>query len=212
LKAILFDLDGTLTDTLRLVLSSLGAALGPVWGEERSPDEIRRLLGPSELRILEQEAPGRPEVVEAFYRHYRARLHHDACVFHGVRPMLATLAERGWPLGLVTSKGARGTAITLEEFGLRRFFRAVVHGDEVRATKPDPEAIRLCLQRLLIPPEEAVYVGDQPTDLVAARAAGCGAWAAAWGHPPSAPQDWDCVALAPDDILHHCLRRAPPAR
>jgi phosphoglycolate phosphatase/pyrophosphatase PpaX len=207
-KAILFDLDGTLTDTLPLVIASLNEALAPVWGGPRSESEIRRLFGPPEGRLIAQQAPDDPAAVERFYEAYR-RLHAvRARVFPGVRPMLSTLWERGLRLGLVTNKGRRSTLITLEEFGLRRFFRTIVDGDHVEQPKPAPDGILLALRELGVTARDAAYVGDMPSDLGAAHAGGVEGWRAAWSRPGQDTVAWDFVAREPEDVLHHCLRDA----
>ena len=211
MKALLFDLDGTLTDTLPLVIAALNAALAPVWGGPRRPEEVRRLFGPPEGRLIAQEAPDDPEALERFYRSYRLLHRTDARIFPGVRPMLSTLVERGWPLALVTNKGRRSTLITLEEFGLRRFFRAIVDGDAVEHPKPAPDGISRALAELGAAAKDAAYVGDMPSDLGAARAAGVAGWHAAWSRPGDASDGWDFVARHPDDVPHRCLREAAAA-
>ncbi len=200
MNAVIFDLDGTLTDTLPLVISSINAALTPIWGAPRTPEEIRRLFGPPEGQLIAAQASSDPKAIERFYTYYRRHHERDAKVFPGVRPMLSTLLSRGFRLALVTNKGHRSTMITLEEFDLRRFFRAVVDGDEV-APKPSPEGIRLALARLGATREEAVYVGDMPSDLRAAKAAGVAGWAAAWSRPADPAEGWDFIAIHPEDLL-----------
>jgi len=204
-KAVLFDLDGTLTDTLPLVIAAVNAALTPVWGAPRAPAEIRHLFGPPEGQLIAAQAPDDPQAVERFYRYYRANHQRAARVYPGVRPMLTTLVESGRLLALVTNKGRRSAMITLEAFGLRRFFRAIVDGDEVASPKPDPEGIRLALRRLGVGAGDAAYVGDMASDLAAARAAGVEAWAAAWSRPDDEYQGWDYVARLPESVLHRLL-------
>lgn len=211
MKAILFDLDGTLTDTLPIVIAALNEALAPVWGGLRSEAEVRRLFGPPEGRLIAQEAPDDPGAVERFYASYR-RLHRgQARVFPGVRPMLSTLWERGFRLGLVTNKGRRSTVITLDEFGLRRFFRTIVDGDQVERPKPAPDSILRALAELGALAPDAAYVGDMPSDLAAARAAGVAGWRAAWSRPGDTAEAWDLVARRPEDVVHHCLHEAAAA-
>ena len=205
MRALLFDLDGTLTDTLPLVIASLNAALAPVWGAPRSPSEIRRLFGPPEGRLIAQQAPDDPQAVERFYRYYRDHHQRIAKLFPGVRTMLSTLVELGWPLGLVTNKGHRSTVITLDQLGLRPFFPVIVDGDGLSRPKPAPEGIALALGRLGAAPGDAAYIGDMPSDLAAARAAGAAGWCAGWSRPDEPAPDWDYVARKPDDVVQRCL-------
>ncbi len=207
MKALLFDLDGTLTDTLPLVIAALNAALAPVWGAPRSPEEVRRLFGPPEGQLIAAEAPSDPDAMERFYRYYRQHYAREAKVFAGVRPVLSTLVARGLRLGLVTNKGHRSAMITLEEAGLRRFFETVVDGDEVARPKPAPDGILLALARLRVSACDAAYVGDMPSDLVAAKAAGVAALAAGWSRTPADAEAWDFIARHPDDLLRQVLHR-----
>jgi len=211
MRAFLFDLDGTLTHTMPLVLDALRAALAPSFGRWPDTEEVRRLLGPPEADILARAAPDDPEATERFYRYYREHHQRAAHVYRGVRPMLTALWDRGHPLALVTNKGRRSTAITLEELGLRRFFHVVVDGEDTGRPKPAPDGIALALERLRTPQvlrARAVYIGDMPSDLAAARAAGIAGWAAAWGRPDDAYAGWDFVALRPEDVLLHARREA----
>lgn len=180
MRAVVFDLDGTLTDTLDLVVKGLNAALVPYWGAPKDLSEMRALFGPSEDRLIEREAPGDQAARERFYAVYEAEHARMAHVFPGAREALEDLLARGARLGVVTNKGRRSTMITLRAFSMLHLFDAIVTGDDLPRPKPDPEGILRVLSALGALPEETLYVGDSPGDMRAARAAGVHAVGAGW--------------------------------
>lgn len=205
MTAVIFDLDGTLTDTLPLVVVALNAALAPAWGGPKDLAAMRSVFGPSEERLIAQQAPGDPHAVDRFYEAYRrehARLAHP---FEGVPEMLGELFRRGVHLGLVTNKGRKSSVMTIEEFGIAKYFSAIVTGDDLPAPKPDPSGILKVLAALSVPAADTAYVGDTENDMRAAHAAGVRAIGAGWqaGDVPLA----DEVLKAPEDVL-----RLPEAR
>ncbi|MDA8346215.1 MAG: HAD family hydrolase [Thermaerobacter sp.] len=199
MTAVLFDLDGTLTDTLPLVVTALNAALAPHWGAPKDLEAMRPLFGPSEERLIAREAPGDPDAVDRFYAEYRREHARLARPFAGVTEMLHALAARGVRLGLVTNKGRRSSVMTLHEFGIAKYFGAVVTGDDVAHPKPDPTGILEVLGNLGVQPGQAAYVGDSRSDMQAAHAAGVRAIGAGWqaGDIPLA----DVTLRAPEELL-----------
>jgi pyrophosphatase PpaX len=197
LSAFLFDLDGTLIDSIELILRSYrhtmevhrGAAppdhhwmagLGtPLWVQFRefSSDE-------AEIRAM-----------VATYRDYNLA-HHDALVrpYDGVVDRVRALRDRGGRLGLVTSKMRSGALRGLRLVGLDHSFEAIVGSDEVTHPKPHPEPVLKALDLLGAAPREAVFIGDSRHDIECGRAAGVKTAAVLWG-----PFDRAHLAdLAPD--------------
>lgn len=177
-RIFLADMDGTLIDSLDLIVEAFGTALGG----GRSRDEVLKLFGPPEGTVLGREVgPDRaPRALAEFYRIYEEGLHR-LHPYPGVERLLDRLERDGWRLGLVTGKDSRTTMATLRHFGWERRFAAVVHGDDVLRPKPDPEPVRLALQRLEAYPREAVFLGDSGADVRAGRAAGVLTLGALWG-------------------------------
>ena len=199
MTSVLFDLDGTLTDTLPLVIAALNAALASHWGGPKDLQAMRPLFGPSEERLIAREAPGDPDAVDRFYAEYRrehARLAHP---FDGVPEVLQELSARGVRMGLVTNKGRRSSLMTLREFGIAQYFDAVVTGDDLENPKPDPSGILQVVAALGADRARTAYVGDSASDMQAARAAGVHAIGAGWqaGDVPHA----DRILRAPVEIL-----------
>lgn len=179
IRGVLFDLDGTLGNTLPVCIGAFRKAIQPFAGRELSDAEIVATFGPSEEGTVHVLAPGHAEEALASYLHYYALLH-DSCPepFAGVVEMLTDLKARGVKLALVTGKGQGSADITLARLNLRHFFEHVEVGSPLGPRKP--EAISDILLRWNMAPTEAVYVGDAPSDIPSARKAGTYAIAAAW--------------------------------
>lgn len=179
LHGIIFDLDGTLCDTIPVCIAAFRTAFARHTPRTFTDAEIRALFGPDEEGIARRVAPDAWEACLADYlRAYEAA--HVTCPapFEGVTPLLAQLRERGVRLGLVTGKGRGSCAITLRRLGLEPFFAAVETGSPTGAVKP--ERIRAVLHRWGLQPELAAYVGDSPSDVRDAREVGVRAIAAGW--------------------------------
>lgn len=181
-RAVLFDLDGTLIDTGALILASFRHATAAVFGEALPDEIVMRGVGiPLRLQMTEF-APERADELLAAYRAHNAA-HHDALAreFPGTTATLDRLKERGLPLAVVTSKSTTMAERGLRHFGLREYFETVVSADDVTVYKPDPFPLRVAAGRLSVPLEECAYVGDSPHDMQAAVEGGAVSIAALWG-------------------------------
>lgn len=181
-SAVLFDLDGTLVDSLQLYFECYRRALEPIMGRLLSVEEILAMKPRSEVRLLEAcvAEERRAETLEDFYRHYAA-LHDELYggLYDGVPEMLATLRAAGLRLGIVTGKSRRAWEITHDPAAFGEW-DVVVVDDDVRAPKPDPHGLQIALETLGVRAEDAVYFGDTMGDVLAANAAGMPAGAALW--------------------------------
>ncbi len=183
--AILFDLDGTLVDTVPFILEAVHHAFE---GAPRHPTDAEWISGiGTPLRTQLAEFAAGPEDVERLFERYRAfwLTHHDGRTraFPGALEVVRALAEAGHPIGVVTAKIETGAIRTLRHTGLLPFVNptAIIGADSCANAKPHPEPVLLALARLDRPPEEALLVGDSPHDLAASRAAGVKAVGATWG-------------------------------
>jgi pyrophosphatase PpaX len=194
LKAVLWDVDGTLVSTKDLYLECYRRALAPFFGKMLSDDELFALRPHhSELRILKNHSGDAFEAcIASFQEHYTA-LHktHFGGAYDGVADVLSTLRERGLRNGIVTGKSRRSWEITVAEIELGHF-DVVIADDDVREPKPNPEGVLAALDALAVAPTDAIYIGDSPTDVEAAQAAGVGAAAAMW----SKDDEWRARFLA----------------
>lgn len=182
-SAVVFDIDGCLTDTLPLIYDTVNATLEGFWGRRWAEEEIHGLFGPPEevlvARQVGEEAAS--ERMRFFYDHYRTH-HHMASVYPGIRETLVALRDGGVPLGVLTNKGRTTALITLKELGLSGFFPVVRTGSEGPA-KPEPGGLLAVLDELGGDAESSVMIGDSPTDVRAGKAAGCLTVGAVWGRP-----------------------------
>jgi pyrophosphatase PpaX len=183
--AILFDLDGTLVDTVPFILAAVRHAF---LGEEegRCPTDAQWIAGiGTPLRTqLESFARG-PEHVDDLLARYRAfwLAEHDLRTrcFPGALETVSALARRRHPLAVVTAKVEEGAHRTLRLTGLDPHMGAVIGADSCARAKPDPEPVRLALARLGRSAGDAAMIGDSPHDLAAGRGAGVITIAALWG-------------------------------
>jgi len=197
LTTVLFDLDGTIIDSIDLILRSYRHTLRAHRGLE-PPDEVwmKGLGTPLWVQFRDwTDDPAEIEAMVATYRAYNLE-HHDALVrpYDGVVQAVRDLKTRGKTLGLVTSKMKSGAERGLRVAGLEQVFDTIVGSDEVEHPKPHPEPVLKALQRLGAPPGDAVFVGDSRHDIECGRAAGVKTAAVLWG-----PFDRSHLAdLAPD--------------
>jgi pyrophosphatase PpaX len=181
--AILFDLDGTLVDTVPFILAAVRHAFD---GYGRCPTDAEWVAGiGTPLRAQLEGFADHPEDVPLLQERYRAfwLAEHDARTrcFPGALEAVVSLTAAGHPIGVVTAKLEAGAHRTLRHTGLLPHVGAVVGADSCACAKPHPEPVLLALSRLRRRPEEALLVGDSPHDLAAGRAAGTRTAAALWG-------------------------------
>jgi len=187
IDAFLFDLDGTLIDSIDLIFASYRHTLSR-HSEAAPPDDVwLEGLGTPLREQLRPFAPdqGELEAMVATYRDFNL-VHHDAMVrpFPGIRAAVELLKARGLGLAVVTSKARSGLHRGLDACGLDDLFSALVAADDVTRHKPDPTPVLEALDLLGVEAGRAVFVGDSPHDMEAGRRAGTRTAAALWGPFP----------------------------
>lgn len=184
LSTCLFDLDGTLIDSIELILRSYRHTMRQHRGHE-PPDHVWLAGLGTPLWVQFRAFSDDPAEIEAMVATYRAYnlAHHDALVrpYDGVVDAVRALRRRGKTLGLVTSKARSGALRGLERAGLSDVFDVIVGSDEVTHPKPHPEPVLTALTRLGAAPESAVFIGDSRHDIECGRAAGVRTAAVLWG-------------------------------
>lgn len=194
LTTVLFDLDGTIIDSIGLILDSYHHTLRAHGLPPRTDAEWRAGIG-TPLRVQFapwMEHPGIEEMIRT-YREYNLA-HHDERVvaYDGVADAVRAIRTQGLHTGLVTSKNRSGAERGLRVAGLAGTMDVLVGADDVERPKPDPEPVLKALALLGIPAGEAMYVGDSIHDMESGRAAGVRTAAALWG--PFGRPDLECSA------------------
>ncbi len=207
IRAVLFDLDGTLIDTLPdlhaaacAMLNDLGRPPLPLesiraYVGRGIPNLIKRVLANS-LHVAEDPNPPPPEAVASYRRHYARENGRNAKVYPGVLEGLASLRAQGVPLGVVTNKADTFIQPLLEQTGLSGYFEVLVGGDRLPKVKPDPMPLVWACGRLGVSPAETLFIGDSINDALAARAAGCPVFLLPYGYNEDRDvHELDCDAI-----------------
>jgi phosphoglycolate phosphatase len=181
LRAVLFDLDGTLLDSAADIASSLNHALAARGSFTTA--QVRDMIGRGVPTLIERAlqhlgtAGGEAEraaVQQRFYAHYQ-RLHDGAFQtrpYPGAAEALALLHARGLKIAVVTNKPKDAALALLERLQLSRWIDVIIGGDSCAERKPSPLPVHVALQRLGVPAQQALLVGDSQVDVQTARAAG----------------------------------------
>ena len=185
-KAIIFDLDGTLTDTLEDLYLSTNFALRSCELPERSLDEVRRFVGNGVRKLIERAVPEgtdakkTEECFETFRAHYVIHCQDHTCLYPGIASLLTALHAKGYKMAVVSNKLQAGVT---ELAGL--FFHGIIDvaiGEQPGIPrKPAPDMAFEALRQLGVDASEAVYVGDSDVDLQTAFSAGLPCISVLWG-------------------------------
>jgi pyrophosphatase PpaX len=196
---ILFDLDGTLIDSIELILNSARFAFEKLGRECPSDEEWLAGVGIPLFTMFRRYARDEADcsALIAAYREYQLA-NHDRLTrcYDEVVDTVAEFRARGHEIGIVTSKSEALAIRGLAHVGLARYMDTIVGCDSSSRHKPDPEPVRIALHRLDVLPEDAIFVGDSVHDVLAGNAAGVHTVAALWGAfrredlEPGAPNAW----------------------
>ena len=171
-KGIIFDIDGTLTSTNDLIFASFNHITEKYLGRTYTNEEIRQWFGPTEDVILKKFCGENYEKAREEYYKFYSDNHGMADIYPGMREILEELKSGGVLLSIYTGKGREAATITLKKLGIYKYFDLIITGDEVKEHKPSPEGIEKFLDKFDLKKEEVIMIGDAPSDIKAARAAG----------------------------------------
>ena len=208
-RAVLFDLDGTLLDTVPDLHAAVCAMLADL-GRPALPEEavrsyvgrgianlVKRALAGS-LEVAEDDAPAPPDALASFRRHYARENGRRTQFFPGVREGLEAIRAAGLPMAVITNKAEAFTRALLEMTRLAEFFSVVVSGDNLPRHKPDPMSLVWACGRLGVSPADALFIGDSVNDFLAARAACCRVFLLPYGYNEGRDvRELDCDAIVP---------------
>ncbi len=204
LKAVLFDLDGTLIDSAQDIGLALRKTLREVGLEEYYPGDIRNYIGGG-VKALLQKVLGekfREEYVEIFRKFYRENPVQYTRPYEGVPEVLEKLKERGLKLAVVSNKLEELSVEILRRLNLLDFFDFVAGGDTFEEKKPSPLPLLRTLDLLGVSPASALIVGDTEADILAGRGAGTRTALALWGYRRSEKVKPDYLLRKPSEVLH----------
>ena len=177
--ALVFDLDGTLVDSLPDLRAALNAMLQGLDRPDISDTEVRHMIGDGSRALVERAlvaTGGIPSDFEAAHQHFLALYEASPTklsrLYEGVNETLLALRESGARLAICTNKPQAATLVVLDGFGLTDHFEVVLGGDALAFRKPDPRHLLVAIERLGAQPGQAIMIGDNENDHAAACAAG----------------------------------------
>lgn len=211
-KAVLFDLDGTLIDSAP-DLAGAGNDMRAARGLPLLPlTHYRSMVGAGARGMVGRALSVRPgdagfdALRDEFLLRYEGRMTQETRVFDAMHAVLAALARRPCPWGIVTNKATRFSEPLVRALGLLDVTATLVCGDTTPHAKPHPAPLLEAARRIGIAPADCVYVGDDLRDVQAGRAAGMPTIAAGWGYLGEGDHidDWgaDHVAATPNELLN----------
>ncbi|QYJ82670.1 phosphoglycolate phosphatase [Shewanella aegiceratis] len=192
IKAIAFDLDGTLIDSVPDLAAATQGMLADLALPLCDEDQVRSWVGNGAAKLVERaltfargEAATQDEIDAAmplFSKHYEANLQQHSRLYDGVKSVLEQLVSLGYQLAIVTNKPYRFTVPLLEAFGIAHLFNQVLGGDSLEKMKPDPLPLTHLKQAWQLEDEQLLMVGDSRNDILAAKAAGISSIGLTYGY------------------------------
>ncbi len=173
-KAVLFDFDGTIMNTNDIIIQSWQHTFRAAEGAERPLEDITHSFGEPLSLTMAKMFPDRDtdEMVNT-YRDYQRKVYTESIqMFPGIAELITELKARGYLMGIVTSRLWESTTQGLYKFDIAHLFDAVVSAEDTTVHKPNPEPCLICLDKLGLEPQEAIFVGDSKFDVLCARNAG----------------------------------------
>jgi phosphoglycolate phosphatase len=196
IRAVIFDLDGTLIDTAGEIATALERTFAELGLATLPKKAVEALIGrgvPSmvERALAQVNGTGHNlgQAVERFEAHYAQTVGTAAELFPGVRAGLEALGAADFALSVVTNKPRYFTQRLLERLGVDGFFGALVAGDDGIRRKPHGDMLVAACERMGSRPPDSLMIGDSDNDVVAARAAGCPVWCVPYGYNEGRPAD-----------------------
>ena len=204
IKAVIWDLDGTLLNTLDDLAASTNAALLKNDLPQRTTDEVRRFVGNGVRRLIEQAVPEQGEkhpkfqqVLDDFVAHYGAHSRDNTRPYDGIMEALEQLTEMGAMHAIVSNKIDFAVKALSQDYFPGRM-KSAVGDDPSRRKKPAPDSVLEAMRQMGVTAEECVYVGDSDVDVITARNAGIPCVAVTWGF-----RDEQCLKDAGAEHIAH---------
>jgi len=205
MQLIIFDLDGTLVDSIGDITISLNYALKPAGFKRYSEDEVSALVGGGITMVIgkilgEEKSAFKEEVLSRFLDYYWDHIAVSSIVFPGVIETLEDLSA--YRKVVLTNKREAFSRKVMDQLGLTPFFELIFGSDSVAKKKPAPEAVRQVLSRLSVKPSEAIMIGDSEIDIEAGKSAGIKTVGVTYGYR-------DRAAISDADFIIDDIRELP---
>ena len=207
--AVLFDLDGTLVDSVADLYLGVCGMLRDLGRPEIPVEDVRAYVGrgmhnlvkrvlAGSLDAIDDPAPAPQHAVDSFRKHYAEANGKHATCYPGVIEGLQMLKAKGIPMAVITNKPDAFTLPLVEQLGLAGFFDVVVGGDRFPRQKPDPMPLIWTCGRLGVAPRNTLFVGDSVNDFLAGRAADCHVYLLPYGYNEGKDvRELACDAIVP---------------
>lgn len=181
IRTVFFDLDGTIVDSESKALQVVQRIMPQYIGRTLTTKELRAFKGVPWLEAFRNLCPGYEyEIYDKSLEEWE-RTQEKLTAYTGVTEAIENLGKLGYILGIVSSKESKYIRMDLDDFSISEYFSVVIGSDDTVRHKPNPEPLIEALRRIQSRPGNAIYIGDQPTDILAARSAGMKSGAALWG-------------------------------
>jgi len=169
MRAIIFDFDGTLADTLPICFYAFQKVFKEFDNKNLSAAEIKGMFGPSETGIIKNNLinPKKEEAIEYYYEKYSEHHKNLVRINLEILELLNFLRKLDMKIGIFTGKAKRSLDISLKALNMDGFFDVVITGDDVIKPKPDSEGLLKCLSLLEVDNSDAIYIGDSDADIIA---------------------------------------------
>lgn len=174
MKAIIFDFDGTLANTLPICFYSFQSVFKEFDNRDLSNEDIKAMFGPSETGIIKENLIhlNKEQAIEMYYEKYLENHMQLVKQNHEIDDLLKYIKKLGLKLAIVTGKAKRSLDISLKALQMEELFEVLVTGDDVIDPKPHPEGVINALTLLNVQKEDAIFIGDSEADIVAGLQAG----------------------------------------
>jgi HAD superfamily hydrolase (TIGR01549 family) len=179
--SVIFDIDGTLIETDRAIISSLQRVLKEELGKDLEESDLDFLLGLPAIDILKRLEVDDINRALKKWDDYQRQSHSEMSVYPEIEEVLKTLIDRGIITGIVTSKSKEEFKNDFDPFELTRYFTYIISADDTEKHKPDPDPLIKFAEIAKVAPETILYVGDTLYDLNCAKSAGIDFALAQWG-------------------------------
>jgi phosphoglycolate phosphatase len=228
IRAVAFDLDGTLIDTLPDLTTAVNATLTSLGARPLPQQRVKELIGDGADKLVARavaaamtdsipidaatEGARQSRAMELFLAHYAEHLFSQSRLYPETVSTLRALAHGGILQCCVTNKSSRFALPLLERAGLSGLLKFTLCADRTEDRKPSPALLLEACRRLEVAPREMLYVGDSHTDVMAAHAAGCGAVAVTFGYHKQAAFERvraDATVTSLIDLVTNVLRLSP---